>query len=146
MKRIYTEAVNIENTMNSGGNNMTYRKLLGICAISVFILNGYTIMNLSKAESEIITLTAKLTIKEGKEKEFEAMMKEVVPKVRAEEGNLTYTMCRSKDNPRAFLFFEEYADQEAVQAHGQHLGELGIDFASYFDGPPVAEYYEKIAE
>jgi quinol monooxygenase YgiN len=48
-------------------------------------------------------------------------------------------MLRSKKEPGVFLFFEEYADQEAIQAHGKHMGELGVNFADYFDGPVVAE-------
>ena len=44
-----------------------------------------------------------------------------------------------------FLFFGEYAEQAAIQAHGQHLNELGIDSSSYLDRPPVAEYYDKTA-
>ena len=102
-------------------------------------------MDSLKAQTSTITLTAKLTIKAGKENEFETLMKGVVPKVRQEPGNKAYTMCRSKQNPRVFLFFEEYADQAAVQAHGQHLKELGLDFSAYLDGPVVAEYYDKIA-
>jgi quinol monooxygenase YgiN len=98
-----------------------------------------------EAQSTSITLTAKLTIKAGKEKEFETLMKGVVPKVRQEPGNKAYTMCRSKENPRVFMFFEEYADQDAIKAHGQHLKELGLDFSQFLDGPVVAEYYEKIA-
>ena len=86
------------------------------------------------------------SIKAGKEDEFIKLMKEIVPKVRAESGNITYTMLRSKNDPRVFLFFEEYADQEAFQAHTRHIDEFGIDFSVFFDGPPVAEYYEKIAE
>jgi quinol monooxygenase YgiN len=99
----------------------------------------------AKAQTNTITLTAKLTIKAGKEKEFETLMKGIVPKVRQEPGNLAYTMCRSKENPRLFLFFEEYADQKAIQAHGQHLKELGVDLSGFLDGPVAAEYYDKIA-
>jgi len=125
---------------------MISRKLQGILAITLIITGTITAVKILKAENETITLTAKLTIKEGMETEFETLMKGIVPKVRAEEGNLTYTMCRSKDNPRVFLFLEEYVDQEAINAHSKHMGELGIDFASFFDGPPEAEYYVKIAE
>ena len=114
-------------------------------AICIFVLSGYVLMSYGQPEAGIITLTAKLTIKEDKADEFEKIMKAIVPKVRAEEGNITYTMLRSKKDPRVFLFFEEYADQAAIEAHGKHLGELGLNFAEYFDGPPVAEYYEKIA-
>ena len=105
---------------------MKISRILAILASVGLILSTVIIKNSAKAESNTITLTAKLTVKEGKEKEFETLMKGVVPKVRQEPGNRTYTMCRSKNNPRLFLFFEEYADQSAIQAHGQHLKELGI--------------------
>jgi quinol monooxygenase YgiN len=124
---------------------MIARKILLIVAVFGLILTGVYLMNPIQAQSNSITLTAKLTIKAGKEKEFETLMKNVVSKVRQEPGNRAYTMCRSKENPRVFMFFEEYVDQAAIQAHGQHLKELGLDIGAFLDGPVVAEYYEKIA-
>ena len=118
---------------------------MGCIAVCIFVMSGYVPMSHAQNKKSIITLTAKLTIKADKADEFERRMKEIVPKVRAEKGNITYTMLRSKKDPRVFLFLEEYTDQAAIQAHGKHLGEFGIDFSAYFDGPPVAEYYEKIA-
>ena len=120
-------------------------KILGCVTACIIVLSGGVIVNQVKAEESIISLTAKLTIKADKADEFEKVMKEIVPKVRAEKGNITYTMLRSKKDPKVFLFFEEYVDQEAIQAHGKHLGELGVNFTDYFDGPVVAEYYDKIA-
>lgn len=120
-------------------------KILGCVTACIIILSGNVLVNHVKAEESIISLTAQLTIKADKADEFEKLMKKIVPKVRAEKGNITYTMLRSKKDPRVFLFFEEYTDQEAIQAHGKHLGELGVNFADYFDGPVVAEYYDKIA-
>jgi quinol monooxygenase YgiN len=125
---------------------MMRRRIMVVIAILCFTLSANLISAPAQEETGTITLTAKLTIKAGKEKEFETLMKGIVPKVRQEEGNLAYTMCRSKDNPRVFLFFEEYTDQEAVQAHGRHLRELGVDFSSFLDGPVAAEYYDKIAD
>lgn len=93
----------------------------------------------------MVTLTAKLTIKAGQEQEFETTMKGVVPKVREEPGNRAYTMCRAKDNPRVFMFYEEYVDDAAFAAHRKHLGELGVNLAALLDGAPVLEFYEKIA-
>ena len=118
--------------------------LVSVAAISL-ILTGVYLMKPLEAQTSSITLTAKLTIKAGKEDEFETLMKGVVPKVRQEPGNRAYTMLRSKKEPRVFLFLEEYADQAAIQAHGQHLKELGLNFSAYLDGPVVAEYYDKIA-
>ena len=125
---------------------MKKRKIAGCITICLLVISGYFFTGQVKAKDNIISLTAKLTIKADKADEFEKVMKEIVPKVRTEKGNITYTMFRSKKDPRVFLFLEEYADQAAIQAHGKHLGELGLDFSAYFDGPVVAEYYEKIAE
>ena len=96
-------------------------------------------------ENSLVTLTAKLTVKAGKEQDFETTMKGVVPKVREEPGNRAYIMCRSKDNPRVFLFYEEYVDQAAIEAHRQHLKELGVDLTAFLDGAPVLEFYDKVA-
>lgn len=94
----------------------------------------------------MITFTAKLTVKPGGEAEFEETMKKVVPEVRKEAGNRAYTFCRSKSNPRVFMFFEEYVDDAAVAAHRKHLGELGVNLAAILDGKPELEFYDKIAE
>ena len=125
---------------------MNARLILVFAAVCCVLLTGFYLMKPVEAQTGSITLTAKLTIKAGKEQEFETLMKGIVPKVRQEPGNRAYTMCRSKENPRVFMFFEDYADQAAVQAHGKHLRELGLDIAAYLDGPVAAEYYDKIAD
>jgi quinol monooxygenase YgiN len=93
----------------------------------------------------MVTLTAKLTVKAGKEQEFEDTMKKVVPEVRKEPGNRAYAMCRSKKDPRVFMFYEEYVDDEAFAAHRKHLGELGVNLAAALDGAPELEFFDKIA-
>lgn len=124
---------------------MNTRRILAILVAGGFLFSAAYLKLPAQAESNTITLTAKLTIKAGKENEFETLMKGIVPKVRQEPGNRAYTMLRSKANPRVFLFFEEYVDQAAIQAHGQHFKKLGLDFSAYLDGPVAAEYYDKIA-
>ncbi|MCE2485299.1 MAG: antibiotic biosynthesis monooxygenase [Desulfurellaceae bacterium] len=95
----------------------------------------------------MVTLTAKLKIKEGKEGEFEATMRDkVVAEVRKEPGNHAYTFCKSKKDPRVFMFYEEYTDDAAFEAHRKHLGELGVDLRALLDGAPELEFYDKIAE
>jgi quinol monooxygenase YgiN len=93
----------------------------------------------------MLTFTAKLTIKAGRENEFANTMKTVVPKVREEPGNHAYVMHRSKDNPRVFMFYEEYTDQAALDAHRKHLQELGVNLADLMDGKPELEFFDKIA-
>jgi quinol monooxygenase YgiN len=92
----------------------------------------------------VVTFIAKLTIKAGKEQEFEETMKKVVPEVRKEPGNRAYSMCRSKQDPRAFVFYEEYVDDDALAVHRKHLGEL-VNLATLLDGAPQLEFLEKLA-
>ena len=65
----------------------------------------------------MLTFTAKLTVKAGQEREFERIMCIAVPKVREEPGNHAYIFHRSPHDPRVFMFYEEYADQAALDAH-----------------------------
>jgi quinol monooxygenase YgiN len=92
----------------------------------------------------MLTFIARLTVKAGQEAEFERIMRAAVPKVREEPGNQTYILHRSQDNPRAFMFYEEYDDQAALDAHRAHLRELGINLREMLEGPPTLEFYEKL--
>jgi quinol monooxygenase YgiN len=92
----------------------------------------------------MLTFTAKLTVKAGQEAEFERIMRAAVPRVREEPGNHAYVLHRSTENPRVFMFYEEYDDQAALDAHRAHLREMGIHLRDMLDGPPALEFYEKL--
>ena len=92
----------------------------------------------------MLTLTAVLTVKAGREDEFERIMHVVVPKVREEPGNHAYVLNRSTEDPRVYLVYEEYEDAEALAAHRAHLKEMGIDLRDLLDGPPVLTFYDKL--
>ena len=92
----------------------------------------------------MLTFTAKLTVKAGQEQELERIMRMAVPKVREEPGNHAYMFHRSTQDPRVFLFYEEYDDQAALEAHRAHLREMGIDLRTLLDGAPTLEFYEKL--
>ena len=53
----------------------------------------------------MLTFLAKITVKSGREDEFERIMRAVVPKVHAEPGNHAYIFHRSAENPRMFMFY-----------------------------------------
>lgn len=93
----------------------------------------------------MLTFTAKLTVKSGSEQEFERSMRIAVPKVREEPGNHAYIFHRSTQDPRVFMLYEEYDDQAALEAHRAHLRDMGIDLRALLDGPPVLEFYDKLA-
>jgi quinol monooxygenase YgiN len=95
-------------------------------------------------EDAMLTFTARLTVKAGQEAEFERIMRAAVPKVREEPGNRTYVFHRAAENRRIFMFYEEYDDQAALEAHRAHLRVMGIDLGAMLDGPPTVEFYEKL--
>jgi len=93
----------------------------------------------------MLTFTAKLTVKAGHEQDFERIMSIAVPKVREEPGNQAYIFHRSTQHPRVFMLYEEYDDQAALEAHHAHLRVMGIDLEVLLDGPPLVEFYDRLA-
>ena len=78
-----------------------------------------------------VVLVARWVAKEGKEERVLEVLEELAPASRAEPGCLHYQPCRDRDDPRRFLIFEIYADEQAIQAHGEseHFRRLVLDAA-----------------
>jgi quinol monooxygenase YgiN len=93
----------------------------------------------------MLVFTAKVTVKNGLEDEFARIMGRAVLKIRQEPGNHAYIFHRSSDHPRTFMFYEQYTDQAAFEAHRAHLREMHINLDSYFEGAAEHEYYELLA-
>ena len=62
-------------------------------------------------------VSARVAVKEGQEKTFIEIASKLVTATRAEEGNLFYTLYQSTENPSIFIFYEEYKDEAAFEAH-----------------------------
>ena len=92
----------------------------------------------------MLVFTAKLTVQAGCEDKFERIMRMAVPKVREEPGNHAYILHRSTADPRVFMCYEAYEDEEALSAHRAHLKDMGIDWRALLDGEPVMEFYDKL--
>jgi quinol monooxygenase YgiN len=103
------------------------------------------LLSAHKKERSMLTFTTKLTVQAGQEQAFERMMCIAVPKVREEPGNHAYIFHRSTQDPRVFMLYEEYEDQAACEAHGAHLREMDMDLQALLDGPPIVEFYERLA-
>ncbi len=77
----------------------------------------------------MIVQTAKLRIAEGKSDEFATAAKTMVAAVNENEKGRTlrYELYRSESDPNLFMFFETYADDAALAAHGStpHMAEFG---------------------
>jgi quinol monooxygenase YgiN len=85
-----------------------------------------------------VVLYARFTAKEGSGREVADILVELVQLVQQETGLRQYTLHRGLDNPDIVWFYEVYADQSALDAHGK-FPEFGAIFARLADlteGPP----------
>lgn len=80
----------------------------------------------------MIKITAKLIVKEEKIDEFQKLAGELVQKSRAEEGNVSYSLNQSIQDPKIHCFIEIWKDEGAVESHNasEHftriLPQLGV--------------------
>ena len=83
---------------------------------------------------------ATIRVKPGMEQAFEAVAKELVAKVNANEpGCRLYALHRpleGGETPSTYVFMERYVDQAAVEAHraSEHFKTLGRKMGEYIEG------------
>ena len=70
----------------------------------------------------MITLIAKLKVKEGKMDEAIVLLKEIVPKIKAAEpGCIEYIPHTVRGEDNVIIFYEKYQDKEALKTHSSNL-------------------------
>ncbi|MDP1641549.1 MAG: putative quinol monooxygenase [Phenylobacterium sp.] len=68
----------------------------------------------------MIGVVATLKVQDGKGDEFEAVFKDLMAQVKANEpGCLVYQLTKSRAEPGTYKVLEIYANEEALKAHGQ---------------------------
>jgi len=94
-----------------------------------------------------IGVIATLTIAEGKNEEFEGIFSQLMEKVNTlESGCDFYQLHRSRSNPQEYKVIEQYANQEALDAHGKtdYFRALGKEMGGCMAGAPAVEYLDGI--
>jgi len=91
-------------------------------------------------------VVAKIKAKSGEEDKMEKAFLDIMPKVEQEEGTLVYTLHRSQKDPTVFLFYEKYADKDALKHHSStpYFQELFGVLAPLLDGNPEIEMYDEV--
>lgn len=94
----------------------------------------------------MIKITAKLIVKEEKISEFQEMAKELVEKSRAEEGNVSYSLNQSIQNPKVHCFIEIWKDQEAIDSHNasEHFTRILPALGAMGEGAPEIELFTEV--
>jgi quinol monooxygenase YgiN len=63
-------------------------------------------------------LVVRMKAKAGEEERAASLMHELAAETRNESGCELYIPCRDPDDPTSFLFYEQYRDRAAFEAHG----------------------------
>jgi quinol monooxygenase YgiN len=64
-----------------------------------------------------VYVVARFLAKEDKVEELKAALESLVEPTRKEEGCISYQIFQNNNNPAEFTFFEEWASQDAINAH-----------------------------
>ncbi len=84
----------------------------------------------------MLGVVATIKVKPGMEKEFEAVAKELVAKVNANEPGCRLYALHRGESPQTYVFMECYTDQSAVDAHRatDYFKALGRKMGEFMDG------------
>lgn len=112
----------------------TRRDALRGAAVATLVGIGFTrLANASGDASKMITQTASFRIDGAREADAIAALTELAKAVEEKEpGVLAYIPHKMASDPTMVMFFEVYADDAAMQAHGQqpHLAKLREHFGA----------------
>jgi quinol monooxygenase YgiN len=91
-------------------------------------------------------LIAKWTAKEGEDERLWELIQQWVGPTRQEPGNLMYVVHRSRDNPRLFMFYEQYVDEAALDAHrsSEHFQQIAVPKGLPLVETRELEFYETL--
>lgn len=64
-----------------------------------------------------VTVVAKLTARPGRENDVRRTLLNLVPLTRSEAGCLNYDLHQSQEDPRVFLFYENWVNRQALDEH-----------------------------
>lgn len=94
----------------------------------------------------MLVLAVHVTIKAGHEDEVLDSFRKLQEATRREPGCIYYLVQRSRENPRAYLIYEQYQDDMALQAHrdSSHFKEHGTNGFYRFVEQRQAELFNPI--
>lgn len=94
-----------------------------------------------------VGVIATLKVQDGKDKDFEAIFRDMTKAVRANEpGNRLYQVCKSRKDANTYVVMEIYENDEALKAHGasDHFRTIGAGLGPTLAGRPDIQYFDTI--
>ena len=95
----------------------------------------------------MITIIAKLTIKEGKMEEALGEFKVLMSKIAKEKGTVLYSLNKEKSNPNILVVIEQYKDKDAFKFHAStsYFKKFFAKISSFIEGKPEIVLMEEIS-
>jgi quinol monooxygenase YgiN len=95
----------------------------------------------------MISVIAKIPMKEDKVDEAIAAIKELIKDVAKEDGTLSYSLNRDQKNPNTLVFIERYKDNDALKAHSatEHFKAFSAKVPAFVAGKPEITVMEELA-
>jgi quinol monooxygenase YgiN len=92
-------------------------------------------------------LVVRMKAKEGSEERAVELARELAEASRAEAGCQAYVPCQDPEDPRSFVFYEQYRDKAAFEEHGatEHFQRLGPGGLFELMESRERSFYETIA-
>lgn len=96
----------------------------------------------------MITVVAVLEAKPGKEDELNKALLELIAPTRQEDGCINYDLHRSVDDPKTFLFYENWTGKQALDVHmaSPHLTSFVKRAKELLARPLDVTFYEMVSE
>jgi (4S)-4-hydroxy-5-phosphonooxypentane-2,3-dione isomerase len=93
-------------------------------------------------------ICSQLLVKEGREEAVAAVMPEIVAASRTEPGCLMYVAHRHLEDARRFMFYEQYVDEAAFNAHteSEHYQRLVVPIIAPSVESRERGVYDRIGE
>jgi quinol monooxygenase YgiN len=94
-----------------------------------------------------MVVVAKLKARQESIEDMEKALRDMVSKVKDEEGTLVYTLHQDAGNPAVFLFYEKYKDVDALTVHSStpYFKDLFKSIKPMLDGDPEIALYNELA-
>ena len=95
----------------------------------------------------MIGVVANMSIQDGKQADFEATMKDLAAKCKANEpGLLTYELYKKQGSDTEYIVMEQYADMDALKTHGQtdYFKAAGPAIGACLAAAPKIDLYDSV--
>lgn len=94
----------------------------------------------------MIKIVAKAKVKSEMKARFIELAKPLVAASQAEEGNVSYHLHESLENPNVMAFIEVWKNQAAIDFHNatEHFTTICPQFGALFDGPMEVVHFVEV--